>query len=59
VKGTIQSIDQQTKQITLADGKTYTADASVDLASFKAGDSVTITTEEKNGQMTVTQLTKN
>jgi Cu/Ag efflux protein CusF len=55
VKGTVQSINAETQQITLNDGKTYKAAAGVNLASLKAGDSVTIQTEDQNGETVVTK----
>ena len=48
VTGTVDKVDTQARQITLDDGKTYTREPSVSLASVKTGDKVTLSVEKKS-----------
>jgi Cu/Ag efflux protein CusF len=58
VSGVIGSVDWTIRQIVLVDGATYTIRRGIDLAKFKAGDKVTLRTEDVNGKNIVTKLTK-
>jgi|SRR5882672_3931456 len=54
--GTIKNIDVSTRQIDLDNGRTYYVQRGINLAKFKAGDKVTIRTEEEHGKPMVTML---
>ena len=54
----IGSIDWTTRQIVLDDGKTYLVQRGINLAKFKAGDQVTLESEDERGKVLVTKLTK-
>jgi Cu/Ag efflux protein CusF len=58
VSGTIRSINANTHEITLDDGKTYTTEQAVNIASLKVGDKVTITTQVENGKNVVNKVAK-
>jgi Cu/Ag efflux protein CusF len=49
--GVIKSIDTVKDTITLADGATYAAPASVKLSTYKVGQKVAITYTQSNGKM--------
>jgi Cu/Ag efflux protein CusF len=54
----IGSIDWTTRQIILTDGKTYSVQRGINLAKFKAGDNVTLESEDERGKIIVTKMTK-
>jgi Cu/Ag efflux protein CusF len=54
--GVIKSIDAANSTITLADGATYWAPASVKISHHKAGDKVDITYTEANGKKEVSAV---
>ena len=54
--GVIKSIDTVKDTITLADGATYSAPASVKLSNYKVGQKVAITYTQSNGKMVVSAL---
>ena len=56
VSGTIKSIDVSTRQIDIDNGRTYYVQRGVNLAKFKAGDKVTLRTEDEHGKPMVTKL---
>jgi Cu/Ag efflux protein CusF len=56
VSGTIRSIDVSTRQVDLDNGRTYYVQRGINLAKFKAGDRVTLRTEDEHGKQTVTKL---
>jgi hypothetical protein len=49
IAGTVSSVDPNTRQIVLEDGKAYTVGPGVDLAAMRTGDKVVLTTETQNG----------
>jgi Cu/Ag efflux protein CusF len=56
-KGTISSIDASAGTVTLDSGDTFKLPTSVDAASLKVGDQVTIEYQQgDNGQMTATSV---
>ena len=56
--GNITSIDPNAHQIALDNGKTYSLQAAVNVASLAVGDKVTVTTEEKAGKNIASKVTK-
>ena len=58
VTGTIKSINANTHEIVLEDGKTYQVANTVDLGALKSGDKVTITAEVENGKNMASKVTK-
>ena len=54
--GVIKSIDAAASTITMVDGATYWAPASVKISQHKAGDKVDITYTEANGKKEVTAV---
>ncbi len=58
VSGSITSIDPNAHQIVLDNGKTYSLQSSVNLASLAVGDKVTVNTETKGKQHLVNKVTK-
>jgi Cu/Ag efflux protein CusF len=58
VTGVIKSINANTHEIVLEDGKAYQVANNVDLASFKSGDKVTISAEVENGKNMASKVTK-
>lgn len=48
--GTVKSVDNATREVTLEDGHKYEAAKGVDLSKLKAGEKVTLTFEEKGGK---------
>ena len=58
VTGVIKSINANTHEITLDDGKTYTVEKNVSLTNLKAGDKVMVSTETQNGKNMANKVTK-
>ena len=58
VTGSIKSIDAAAGTITLDNGKAYKLPATVKAADWKVGDKVKVTYDEKDGQLSVTDLAK-
>jgi hypothetical protein len=56
--GIVRSIDISTRQVVLDDGNTYSVRRGINLAKFRAGDKVTLHTEDDNGREIVTKVTK-
>jgi Cu/Ag efflux protein CusF len=54
--GVIKSIDTVKDTVTLADGATYSAPASMKLSSYKVGQKVAITYTQSNGKMEVSAM---
>jgi Cu/Ag efflux protein CusF len=54
--GTITSIDVSSRQIDLDNGRTFYVQRGINLAKFKAGDKVSLHTEEQLGKQMVTKL---
>jgi Cu/Ag efflux protein CusF len=54
--GVIKSIDTAKDTITLADGATYWAPATMKLSTFKVGQKVAITYSQSNGKMEVSAM---
>jgi|SRR5581483_1167118 len=57
VTGTINAIDQNSRKLTLDNGKTYQVEPSASLAAFKPGDKVTVSTSS-NESAVVDKITK-
>lgn len=57
VTGKISSVDSKMHKIVLDNGKTYMIEKKVAIASLKPGDTVTLSTERKNGENLVNQVT--
>jgi hypothetical protein len=58
VSGNITSIDPNAHQIALDNGKTYSLQGGVSVASLAVGDKVTVTTQAKAGKNVVSKVTK-
>lgn len=56
--GNITSIDPNAHEIALDNGKTYSLQAAVNLASLAVGDKVTVTTEEQGGKNVASKVAK-
>jgi len=54
--GVIKSIDTVKDTVTLADGATYSAPASMKLSTYKVGQKVAITYTQSNGKMEVSAM---
>ena len=54
--GKIKSMDTAKDTITLDNGSTYTAPASVKLSNFKVGDKVTVNYTMSNGKMELSSI---
>jgi hypothetical protein len=54
----IGSIDWTTRQIVASDGKKYSVQRGINLAKFKAGDNVTLESNDERGKIIVTKITK-
>lgn len=58
VSGKISNVDSKAHRTVLNNGKTYTVERKMALDGLKPGDTVTLSTETKNGQNLVNQVTK-
>jgi Cu/Ag efflux protein CusF len=58
ITGVIKTINANTHEIVLEDGKAYQVANSVDLKDLKTGDKVTITAEVENGKNMASRVTK-
>ena len=56
VTGSIMAVDPAAGTVTLDDGNTYLLPADFDVAALTAGAMVTITYEEVDGQMQITEV---
>jgi hypothetical protein len=56
--GNITSIDPNAHQIALDNGKTYSLQAAVNMASLAVGDKVTVTAEQQAGKNVASKVTK-
>jgi Cu/Ag efflux protein CusF len=56
VSGAITSVDAATGTVTLDNGNTYVLPADFDVASLQAGAQVTITYDEVDGQLQITNV---
>jgi hypothetical protein len=56
VTGSIMAVDPAAGTVTLDDGNTYLLPADFDIAALTAGAMVTITYEEVDGQMQITEV---
>ena len=58
VTGVIKSINANTHEIVLDDGKTYTVPQNMKLTDFKAGDKVMVSAEVQNGKNVASKVEK-
>ena len=56
--GIIRSVDRETRELVLANGKTFPVVRGINLAKFNEGDHVVIHTESDKGREIVTKMTK-
>ena len=54
--GTIKTLDVATRTVTLSNGSHYMAPKSVDLASFKVGEKVSVNYTKSNDKMDITSM---
>ncbi len=54
----IKSIDAKTHELVLDNGKSYMLENTVNPATYKAGDKVTVTTQVENGKNMVNKVVK-
>jgi uncharacterized protein YqfA (UPF0365 family) len=58
VNGKVTMVDPKAHQVTLDNGTTYTAQASVDLTNIQVGDNVTATTETQGSTQLIDKIDK-